>query len=237
MISRRTFVAAAAALLAGRTPGVARAADGKPDVKAADGKTKVACVGDSITFGAGVKEREKNNYPAVLGRLLGDTHDVKNFGVSGATLLSKGDMPYVKQKAYKAALEFKPDVLVIKLGTNDSKPQNWDAHKAEYAADYKALIEAFRAANPNVKVYCCLPVPVYPPGNFKIREEVVKPQIIPAIKQVAEETRSEVIDLYAALSDKPEMFPDKVHPNAAGAEVIARTVYKALAGKEAPRPE
>ena len=231
MLSRRTFVtAAAAALLAGRLPGLAREADGQ----AAGGKTKVACVGDSITYGAGLKERERTSYPAVLGRLLGEAYDVRNFGVSGATMLRKGDKPYDKEKACRAALEFKPDVLVIKLGTNDSKPQNWDAHKADFAADAKALIEAFRSASPNVKVYCCLPVPVYPPGAFKIRDEVVRPQIVPQIKQVAADTKAEVIDLYAALSDKPEMFPDKVHPNAAGAAAIARTVYKALTGKDAP---
>ncbi len=219
-LTRRGFVAAVAALLA--LPSLSHAADGK---------TKVACVGDSITFGAGVKEREKNAYPFVLAGLLGDKYDVKNFGVSGATMLKKGDKPYDKLKAYKDALDFKPDIVVIKLGTNDSKPQNWDKHKADYAADYKAMIEAFRVANANVKVYCCLPVPVVGKGNFGIRNEIVQPEIIPLIKQVAAETKSGVIDLYAAFAGKDALIPDKVHPNADGAAIIAKTVHEAIAVK------
>lgn len=219
--SRRSFVAAVAALLSPLATSFA---------VAAEGKTKVACVGDSITFGAGVEDRAKNNYPAVLGRLLGEKYEVKNFGNSGSTLLRNGDKPYHKQKDYTAAIDFKPDIVVIKLGTNDSKPQNWDKHKADFAADYKTLIGAFRQANPNVKVYAALPVPVYPPGAFKIRDEVVK-EIIPVIKQVAADEKAEVIDLYAALSDKPKLFPDKVHPNAAGAELIAKAVHAPIAGK------
>lgn len=220
LISRRSFVAAAALLAA--LPAFSRAADGK---------IKVACVGDSITFGAGVKEREKNAYPFVLQKLLGDKYEVKNFGVSGATMLKTGDNPYHKQKAYQDALAFKPDVVVIKLGTNDSKPQNWDRHKAEYAADYRAMIEAFKQANPQVKVYCALPVPVVGKGNFGIRNEIVKPEIIPLIKQVAAATKSEVIDLYTLFEGKENLIPDKVHPNAEGAALIAGSVHGAIARK------
>ncbi len=61
---------------------------------------KVACVGDSITFGFTIENRDQNSYPAQLGRLLGKNWEVKNFGVIGATLLKKGDMPYWKQKAW-----------------------------------------------------------------------------------------------------------------------------------------
>ena len=221
LLSRRMFVAASAAVLAA-LPSFSHAADGK---------TKVACVGDSITYGAGVKEREKNAYPFVLAGLLGDKYEVKNFGVSGATMLKKGDKPYDKQKAYKDAIDFRPDIVVIKLGTNDSKPQNWDKFKADYAADYKAMIEAFRAANANVKVYCALPVPVVGKGNFGIRNEIVQPEIIPLIKQIAADTKSGVIDLYAPFAGKEALIPDKVHPNAEGAAIIAKTVHEAIAEK------
>ena len=221
MMTRRLFLIAVLTALTSPTFAADRAA-----------KTKVACVGDSITYGAGIKDRTKT-YPADLQNLLGDQYDVKNFGVSGATLLKKGDKPYDKEKMYKAARDFKPDIVVIKLGTNDSKPQNWDKHKDDFAADYKAMIDAFRQANPQVKVYCALPVPVYPPGAFKIRDEIVKPEIVPLIKKIAEENKCELIDLYTALSDKPQLFPDKVHPNEEGAALIAKAVHKALTGKEA----
>jgi acyl-CoA thioesterase-1 len=200
-------------------------------VEAYQATIKVACVGDSITFGSGVKDREKNNYPTQLAGLLGEKWEVRNFGVSGATLLKQGDKPYWKEKAFKQAMEYKPDVLIVKLGTNDTKPQNWK-HGEEYAADYKALVEEFRKVNPDVKIYACLPVPAFP-GNFGIRDSVIKEEVVPAIKKVAEETKINVIDLYAALADKPKLVPDKVHPNAEGATIMAQTVYGALTGKTA----
>lgn len=192
-------------------------------------KIKVACVGDSITAGAGVKDPAKK-YPAQLGVLLGGAYEVKNFGVSGSTMLDAGDKPYKKQKAFQDALSFQPDIVVIKLGTNDSKPQNW-AKKDGFAADAKSLVQAFQKVNPKVQVFLCKPVPVISSGNFGIRNDIVKPEIIPLIDQVAAEMKLKVIDLYAALDGKPELIPDRVHPNDAGATILAQTVHAAISPK------
>lgn len=191
-------------------------------------KIKVACVGDSITAGSGVKDPQKK-YPAQLGVLLGSGYDVKNFGVGGATMLDDGNKPYKQQKAYQDALAFKPDIVVIKLGTNDTKAVNWDTKKAGFVPSAKSLIESFQKASPKAKIYLCLPVPVIGAGNFGIREEILAPEVIPLIKQLATEMKLEVIDLHAAFDGKPELFPDRVHPNDAGATIIAKTVHGALA--------
>ncbi len=204
----------------------------EPAAKHAAPPVRVACVGDSITFGSGIKDRDHQSYPAQLQAMLGGAYEVKNFGVSGATLLNAGDNPYTKQKAFEAAKAFKPNIVVIKLGTNDSKPQNW-SHKDEFAADAKAMVEAFQSLETKPRVYLCRPVPAYP-GNWGIRDEIIKNEVIPLIDAAAKEKDAQLIDLYAALSDKPAMFPDKVHPNADGARVIAATVYNALTGREAP---
>ena len=199
-------------------------------VRAAESKPlRVACVGDSITFGAGVEQRDQNNYPKVLGGLLGGKYEVQNFGRSGATLLKQGDLPYWKTKEFEGATAFQPDIVVIKLGTNDSKPQNWK-HKDQFAADARALVEHFQAMPSKPKVFVCLPVPVYQ-DKWGINEPVVKGEVIPTLQQVAKDMKLPTIDLYAALSGKEAMFPDKIHPNAAGAKVLAETVAKALAGK------
>ena len=87
-------------------------------------KIKVACVGNSITYGAGIVNREKNSYPAQLQVYLGDKYEVRNFGSNGATAFHEGDYPYVQTEAYKQAIAYSPDIVFIKLGTNDSKPQN-----------------------------------------------------------------------------------------------------------------
>jgi len=191
---------------------------------------RVACVGDSITFGAGVENQPSNNYPVVLGRLLGSQYVTKNFGVSGATLLKKGDQPYWKEPAFKAVGQYEPDVVVIKLGTNDSKPQNWK-YGADFEIDLLAMIDHFQALPSKPKIWLCLPVPVYE-DKWGINEKIVKGEIIPKISQVAAEKHLPVINLYAALSNQPDLFPDQIHPNAAGARVMARTVYVALTGNQ-----
>lgn len=191
-------------------------------------KIRVACVGDSITYGSGVENREQNNYPKVLGELLGERFETRNFGVSGATLLKKGDKPYWKEKAFAEAADYQPDAVVIKLGTNDSKPQNW-AHQAELADDLRAMIDYFQALPSRPKIWLCLPAPVYE-TRWGINEAAVGQEIIPLIRRVGAEKRLPVIDLHAALGGHPELFPDKIHPNAAGARLMAETVRQALVG-------
>jgi lysophospholipase L1-like esterase len=181
---------------------------------------RVACVGDSITFGAGAAHRETESYPAQLQAMLGEIYEVKNFGVSGSTMLRQGDKPYHKQKACADALAMKADVYILKLGTNDSNPHNWK------------FKDQFTAANPAARIYVCLPVPAYP-GNWGINEPVIGGEIVPALKKVAEEEKVLTIDLHTALSNHPEYFPDKVHPNSAGYRALAAAVYQSLTGRAA----
>ena len=192
-------------------------------------RIRVACVGDSITFGAGIKDRKNKAYPVQLQALLGDSYEVRNFGDSGSTLLKKGDRSYWDRKAYKNALAFNPHLVFIKLGTNDSKPQNWK-HKSEFVSDYKDLIESFRALDSKPTVYICTAAPVFP-ERWGITETVVKNEVIPLALQAAGECKVPTVDLYEALEGRADLFPDKVHPNAGGAEVIAAVIYAEITGK------
>jgi lysophospholipase L1-like esterase len=205
---------------------------------------RVACVGDSITYGYGIKNRDHDSYPADLGRLLGAGWDVRNFGVNASTLLHKGDRPYFRQGEYTNALAFAPDIVVIMLGANDSKHRgdgsldadnavdNWQ-YKADYVPDYETLIAKFREANSEVKVYVCLPTPCFP-GRWGINDKTIHDEIIPMVRQVAKDSNASIIDLNSALSGKGNLFPDTVHPNVAGAKLMAAAIYRALTGKEPP---
>jgi acyl-CoA thioesterase I len=192
-----------------------------------EGKVKVACVGDSITQGAGTKG---NPYPKQLQELLGDKWEVGNFGVSGRTLLDKGDHPYSKEKKYQDALAMKPNVVIIKLGTNDTKPQNWK-FKDEFEADYKKLIASFQALESKPRIFICRPVPVIGDGAWGINEASLQEQM-PILDKLSKEMGVGIIDMYAALKDKPELIPDKVHPNAEGAAEMAKAAQAVLTGKK-----
>ena len=189
---------------------------------------RLACIGDSITFGAGIRDRNTNSYPAQLAVMLGGRWDVQNFGVSSATLLKKGDRPYWKQDAYKKALEFNPHVVVIKLGTNDSKPINWK-YKDEYVSDYIDLIKQFQELEAKPKIWICYPVPAYP-ARWGITDKVMTEEIMPLIDEIANKTDLPIIDLHTTLSDKAQMFPDLIHPNAEGAKLMAEAICHALTG-------
>ena len=189
-------------------------------------KKKVACLGDSITFGARVKNRGQNSYPAQLQKLLGDNFIVKNFGVNGCTLLKKGDKPVWKLSSLKNTKSFKPDIVIIKLGTNDTKPQNWK-HSKDFKSDLIALVKELQALESKPKIFLCKPVPVYQ-TRWGINDKTVKEGVIPIVEAVAKEMKLGLIDLYTVLSNKPELFPDKVHPNGKGAGIMAETVMKAI---------
>jgi len=76
----------------------------------------------------------------------------------------------------------------------------------------------------------CYPVPAYP-GRWGITDEVMKGEVMPRIDEVAKQTDVKIIDLYTALSGKPEMFPDKVHPNAAGAKLMMEKIAATITAK------
>jgi len=196
-------------------------------------KTVVACVGDSITFGSGTRNPKVSSYPSQLGKLLdAGNFVVHNFGVGGTTLLNHGDSPYQKTGAFKKALSSKAGIVVIMLGTNDTKPQNWKFNE-EFVADYKELIGKFAAMESKPKIFICLPPPVPNAGNFGINEKGVQEEI-PLLRQIAESEHVTLIDNYAPLKDHPDLLPDNVHPNEAGAALLAASVYHAITGKEAP---
>lgn len=187
---------------------------------------RVACIGNSITFGAGIRNRSRDSYPSVLARMLGDNYWVKNFGVSARTMLNKGDHPYMNEPAYKNALAFNPNIVVIKLGTNDSKSFNWK-YKADFMKDAQTMIDAFKGLPSQPKIYLCYPSKAYLTGDG-INDDIISKEIIPMIKKLAKKNNLSVIDLHTAMDGMPELFPDRIHPNEKGAQVMAKAVYQSI---------
>jgi len=219
------------ALLLAALPAVGR---GEIDPAKYSGPVKVACVGDSITQGHGAGGQP---WPVQLGRLLGERWEVKNYGISGTTLMNSGDSPYQKQNAFAAAKASQPDVVVIMLGTNDTKPQNWRNFAADYRRDYEHLLKQFADLPSKPAIFVCTPPYIAKGGNWGINERDTQAQI-PVITALAEALGLAVIDVHAALDGKDALIPDNVHPSAGGQTVIAGAVYTALTGKapDAPAP-
>lgn len=193
-----------------------------------DNVTRVACIGNSITdngHGAGA-------YPILFNMLMGREYHMLNAGHSGRTLLRKGDSPYHLSNWFKEVFKFKPNVITIKLGTNDSKPQNWDAHKGEFAGDLRWLIDTLHTISPKPRILLCTPIPAWKNAAgqdpFGIRGPVIKDEIIPIIRQVAQEKGLQVLDLHTPYLPYQALTPDGVHPNGAGLDTLAHILYRAF---------
>lgn len=195
-------------------------------------KVKVACMGNSVTYGAGIKDREQNAYPAQLQKIMGGSYEVGNFGFSGATLLRKGHRPYHKTQAYQDAIAMKPDIAVIHLGLNDTDPRNWPYYRDAFAADYYRLIDTLRAVNPKVRVLVCRLTPIFSGHpRFKSGTRDWYWQIQDLIAVIARNRSAELVDLNRPLHNRPDLFPDQLHPTAAGAAIIAHTIGRQLRGE------
>ena len=185
----------------------------------------VACVGDSITQGVGTERGQA--WPAQAQKTLGEKWQVQNFGLSGTTLMNSGNKPYQKSKQFKAALSSNPDIVVIMLGTNDTKPANWKNSAKDYEIDYRDLISDFEKLPSKPQIYLCLPPYIAKKGRWGINNEDTLAQI-PIIKKIAKDLKLEVIDVYAALEGQDDLIPDTVHPNTGGAALIAKAVAASL---------
>ena len=183
---------------------------------------RVACVGDDITYGEGVRYREENSYPIVLGKLLGTRFQTVNFGVPGATLLRQGDRPYKEQPEFKQLAAFRPHIVLMMLGTNDTMNQNWP-HKDQLASDLNDLLDHIEAFPSQPEIRLCLPVPFY--GDLRaVNGERLDQQVIPVLRSVAAERGHPVIDVNAGMKRREQQFADSIHPNDIGSAMMAQII-------------
>lgn len=195
-------------------------------------KIKVACIGNSVTYGYGHENPSVTSYPSQLAIMLGDDYEVGNFGKSGATLLRKGHRPYNEQEEFQKALDFAPDIAIIHLGLNDTDPRNWKYYKREFISDYIALIEAIENVNPNVDIFICRMTPIFHwHHRFQKGTRDWYWEIQATIENIAENIAEvKIIDLQELLYHRPDLMPDALHPTPDGAKLIAQRVYSAITG-------
>ncbi|MDR1809265.1 MAG: GDSL-type esterase/lipase family protein [Prevotella sp.] len=188
-------------------------------------RIKVACVGNSITENYNLPTSQK--YPTLLQNNIGGGYEVRNYGISGCTLLKKGNSPYWNQAKYQEVLSWNPDVVIIKLGTNDSKPQNWQ-YSSEFEQDYNAFIESFENLSSHPKLYLCYPLPAFSGNGIGASDDVIVNEMMPVIIKLAGEKGLEIIDLHTPFTGKEFLTADKIHPNFKGTTLMAYIIGKAI---------
>ena len=202
-----------------------------PSLGAPVRKIKVACIGDSITYGAAIEDRVNYSYPSQLQVLLGENYEVGNFGKNGATLIKRSFRPYFDQEEYRKAMDFAGDICVIHLGVNDTDPRSWPNYRDDFVGDYLALIDSCKQANPDARIIIALLSPLadrhhrFMSGTKQWHEDIQE-----AIKVVAETAGCELIDFHTPLYPFPWHIPDAIHPDEVGYGILAKTVYSQITG-------
>lgn len=197
-----------------------------------DRPLRIACVGDSITWGALIWRRKRDSYPARLQQLLGDGVVVGNFGSVGHTLQNDGDLPYAGSKPFRRSLEYDPGLVLIMLGTNDAKPDNW--HGAEpFDRDYRLLVDVYRELPSSPRVVLMTPPCVFAKGGNGKVSWGVSPEAIGemcgVVHGIARDEDLALVDVHAATEGHGAAFRfDGIHPGPVGAALIARTAFDVL---------
>ena len=197
-----------------------------------DERVRISCVGDSLTYGSGVlKTREVDSYPAQLQTMLGTSYLVSNYGLRNATASAKGNLPYVESKPYQESLKSKPDIVILMLGTNDTKTANWDS--ASYEEGLKSLVKTYQQLDTKPTVYLMRSPYCFDPEGGYLAAYIIQPNVVSKdlgeiINRVGEETGVQVIDLYSVTYGKNELYTDGIHFKKAGYTLLADTVLKAL---------
>ena len=204
--------------------------------------TNVACVGNSITEGYGIWGDK--TYPDHLQEMLGNDYKVTNFGKSSMTFAGEtikggeNNATYWKTEQFKAALSSSPNIVVIELGTNDSKyfMANDDAQgiynylygqceKSQLYSDYEALIDTFAHLESAPEIFATLQ-PYSNNVGWAIMDTAIVSQINPIIKETAFKKGVNIIDLHTLFQTPAWFLDDSVHPNVTGAQELAKIVNK-----------
>ena len=203
---------------------------GNRKVKVLEGKKHIACLGDSITFGAGVRGIYSQTWEYLWNKLIGEDWQVLNYGVSGRTMQDAGDYPYTNDRIYKDSLECGADIYLIMFGTNDAKPENWNEDR--FRKDYDSFVKRYLDLSNHPKVILMIPPHCFPEAEGPIAAFGIDirnfDSIISIIQETGKQYGLQMIDLYSLTEGHPEWFTDGVHPNLKGNTCIAEYLSQQL---------
>lgn len=185
---------------------------------------RIAAVGDSIT----AEYTENAGYPEILDDMLGKDYIVRNFGKSNYAAQVSSDFPYMRTNEYKESLAFNPNLVLLMLGTNDSKNRNWEGPE-QFKEEYTALLESYLELESVSRVILASPPTVFVESAFRgaINQNNINP-IRDIVAEVAGEYDLEFIDMMKQTANHPEWFFDGIHPTPAGAEQLAQIFYNQI---------
>ena len=212
-------------------------------------KTKVACIGDSITFGFGLQNRDEDSYPAQLQKLLDEKfpgqYEVRNFGNTGRgiyldSMRGLEKRGYRHMKEHRAALDWRPDIVICNLGINDNgeyiKEYTGQRSRGQFVNEYVTLLSDYTKEGREPKFYIWTKLAPLAPGQRFYRS--MEPFLMQEdLEKVAAKVGARGIDMQEPLREKMDVLlaKDKIHPSAEGYRLIAEETFAAMTS-DAPAP-
>ena len=189
------------------------------------GAIKVAAVGDSLTYGYGLENRREEAYPSVLLDLLGSHYQVSNYGMSGRSLLSTSDYPYLQEKNAQSSLQSDADIVIIMIGSNDSRAAYWN--KEQFIKEYRAFAEAYLQMASQPEVFLVAP-PHVPTSRFGLNNDIVRDELQAIVAETAADLGVHFVNLSPITEGKMDYYSDGLHLTPLGNQVIAQEIFSAL---------
>ena len=189
---------------------------------------RVACIGDSITWGFTLLNPRKQSYPALLQEKLGEEYEVRNFGYNDASARFDADTPYVRKRVYQNSLTWNPDIVLLMLGTNDTKTRNWDPDI--FRRDYRRIVESYLALPSHPRVILIAPIRIFTVLGIPwlgVHPDTMEEGVRPAIREIAAQMNLELIDLQDLFTDN-QFYRDGVHPQRTGAQMMAEAIWSGM---------
>ena len=189
---------------------------------------RVACIGDSITWGFTLLNPWKQSYPVLLQEMLGEEYEVRNFGYNDASASFHADTPYVGRWPYRKSLAWNPDIVLVMLGTNDTKKANWDPEV--FRRDYRRIVESYQELPSNPRIVLIAPIQIFLIKGLHLLglyPETMEEGVRPAIREIAADMGLELIDLKDLFTDT-QYCRDGVHPQKTGARMLAEAIFSRI---------
>ncbi len=203
---------------------------------------RIACVGDSITQGTNSGNFSVSSYPAKLyTKLHGEGRDVvvSNFGCGGWTVMNYDGKYYRAGLAYTLSVhETDADIVILGLGTNDSRFFNTVGQHDHFREEYKDLLLSYTELESTKSVYATSAIYRFDKLAIESSQIVRRHQeeAVRALRAAGNE-KAVYVDLYELTLAKAHagklLSADDLHPNAAGYTAYADAIYDVLYGSGA----
>ena len=188
-------------------------------------KTKVACIGDSLTRGY-LLEDAQSSYPAQLQQLLGSQYEVRNFGHTSSYVIDDGPVEYRNTEDYTAAIQYDADILIFMFGANDVGAYNFTP--LYFQNQYRELIDSFRQTKKHPKIYLII-APDSRDLHFGLIQQTIQP-----VMTLGQQLPATVINPYYLFLGHPEDYlSDGLHLTGPAYGKLAQLVYQAMQGSVA----